>query len=48
MHFVLLRTETTSYFDRSGTLVLCARQLDEPPQVWLMLAVQKECPAYAD
>ena len=33
MLFVLLRTETTSYFDRSGTLVLCARQLDKPPQL---------------
>ncbi len=33
MHFVLLRTETTADADRSGTLVLCARQLDKPPQL---------------
>ena len=33
MHFVLLRTEKTAYFDHSGTLVLCARQLDKPPQL---------------
>ena len=36
MHFVLLRTATTSDSERScGTIVLCARQLDKPPKLLL-------------